>query len=502
MADQSLQLRLTQKLALAPQLQQAIRLLQLNRIELREYIQDALDSNPILERGEADSASPAERDAESGGEKDASASDQDNAGADDYGDSAGNELDDWDSGFSTDDQWSQGSSGEAWSGESQIADTSDETLREHLLWQINLSHFSPTDAAIAAAIVYGLDDEGFLQDSLEDIRASLAPEILADPEEILAVLHRIQRMEPVGVASRDAAECLRVQLSTLPGDTPGRELAMRIARDFLDLVARHDLDELRKNTGAGDEALVSAIQLIQSLEPRPGARYDNRRDEYLVPDVYVTRVDDQWRVTLNPENDPGLRLNNYYITLLRKSGGKDADYLKGRLQEARWLMSSIEMRNRTLLNVSQSIVELQQDFLEQGEIAMRPLVLREVAEAVGVHESTVSRATTRKYMLTPRGIYELKYFFSSHVATSNGGAASATAVKARLQILLDKEPESSPLSDQDLSDLLREAGIRVARRTVAKYRESLGIGSSSERRRQYRRKASIRQAGPHSWSMD
>jgi RNA polymerase sigma-54 factor len=292
----------------------------------------------------------------------------------------------------------------------------------------------------------------------------------------------------VGVATRDPGECIRVQLGALTSDTPGRDLALRISRDYLDLVARHDIEELARQTGAGENALLTSLDLIQSLEPRPGARYDNRRDEYLVPDVYVTRIDDQWRVTLNPENDPGLRLNRYYIDLLRKSGGKDAEYLQGRLQEARWLLSSIELRNQTLLRVSQSIVNFQEDFLEQGELAMRPLVLKDIAEQIGVHESTVSRATTRKYMLTPRGLFELKYFFASHVRTERGGTISATAVKARLQMLLDKEPVESPLSDQELADLLRQTGILVARRTVAKYRESLGIGSSNERRRLYRRR--------------
>ena len=484
MADQTLQLRLTQKLALAPQLQQAIRLLQLNRIELREYIQDALDSNPLLERGEADGS-------EGEGSAGEVAEKPDKAETEEYA----AEIDDWDSGAGLDEPWSERGSGDGFSGETQIADTSDESLRDHLLWQINLSHFSEVDTAIATAIVYGLDDTGFLQDSLEDIRASLAPEYLVEIPEIRAVLHRVQRMEPVGVASRDPAECIRVQLSALPGDTPGRDLALRIARDYLDLMASQDMETLRRSTGAKEQALLDAMQLIQSLDPRPGTRYDNRRDEYLVPDVYVTRANDQWRVTLNPENDPGLRLNNYYIGLLRKSGGKDAAYLKGRLQEARWLMSSIEMRNRTLLNVAQSIVELQQDFLESGEIAMRPLVLKEVAEQIGVHESTVSRATTRKYMLTPRGIYELKYFFSSYVNTAAGGTISATAVKARIQLLLESEPAASPLSDQDLSDLLNQGGVQVARRTVAKYRESLGIGSSAERRREYRRQAAIHSLG-------
>jgi len=474
MPDPSLQLRLTQKLALSPQLQQAIRLLQLNRIELREYIQDALDSNPLLERTEGDEGgeSPQSEPTEAPTAAEATES---------------TEQQDWEMDRLGNEQWQESSPYDSYSGESQIADTSSDSLREHLLWQINLSHFSDEDAAIAEAIVYGLDEDGYLHDSLDDVRGSLAPELLVAEDEILAVLHRVQRLEPVGVATRDAAECIRVQLSALPSDTGGRDLALRIARDYLEYVARHDFDELRKRTGAGEKAVTAALDLIQSLEPRPGARYDNRRDEYLVPDVYVTRVDDEWRVTLNPENEPGLKLNKYYIGLLRKSGGEDTDYLRGRLQEARWLMSSLELRNQTLIRVSQSIVEFQEDFLVHGEMAMKPLVLKEISEAIGVHESTVSRATTRKYMLTPRGLFELKYFFSSHVRTDRGGTISATAVKARLQMLLQNEPTESPLSDQELSELLGQAGIVVARRTVAKYRESLGIGSSNERRRLYRR---------------
>jgi RNA polymerase sigma-54 factor len=479
MAEQSLQLKLTQKLALSPQLQQAIRLLQLNRIELREYIQDALDSNPLLERDESDAPQ-----AEESGEIEQAGSDNEFERLEEGG------ATDWETGGPGEEQWAERGSYDSFNLDPQIADTSADSLREHLLWQINLSHFSPVDTEIATAIVYGLDDDGFHPDSIQEIRASLAPELLVDEDEVLAVLHRVQRMEPVGIATRDAAECILVQLSALPADTPSRELALRTARDFLDLVARHDFDELKKQTGASEDALSQALDLIQSLEPRPGARYDNRRDEYLVPDVYVTKVEDEWRVTLNPENEPGLRLNNYYIDLLRKSGGKDAQYLQGRLQEARWLMSSLEMRNRTLLRVSQAIIDFQQDFLEQGDIAMKPLVLKDIASIVGVHESTVSRGTTRKYMLTPRGLYELKYFFSSHVRTKHGGMVSATAVKAQLQILLANEPSQSPLSDQDLSTLLRQTGIHAARRTVAKYRESLGIGSSNERRRLYKRNVS------------
>lgn len=471
--EPKLQIRLAQKLALAPQLQQAIRLLQLNRIELREYIQEILDANPLLERDEGDS--PRE-----GPDLEQPA---------DAGSLAEDTASDWEMDTLPGEQWTEAPSYEGYSGEAQIADSSEGGLLDHLLWQINLAHFTDVDSAIAQAIVYGLDEDGFLQETLAEIRASLAPELLVSEDEVLAVLHRVQRMEPVGVAARDMQECIRVQLSALPSDTPHRDLASRIARDYLDLLARHDLDELRKRTGAGEDAVLAAIELVQSLEPRPGSRFDNRRDEYLVPDVYVTRADDEWRVTLNPENEPGLKLNGYYIDLLRKSGGSDADYLRGRLQEARWLMSSLELRNRTLLRVSQAIVEAQQDFMEHGEMAMKPLILKDIADAIEMHESTVSRATTRKYMLTPRGLFELKYFFSSHVRTERGGTRSATAVKAQLQVLLENEPTDKPLSDQELSELLRQTGVIVARRTVAKYRESLGIGSSSERRRLYRLQA-------------
>jgi RNA polymerase sigma-54 factor len=478
MVEQSLQIKLTQKLALAPQLQQAIRLLQLTRLELRDYIQEAIDANPLLEQVEPGDAGAAEPAPEPPGPAGGSASDLSSESYEDL---------DWGSEQPGGETWPEQA---GWSGEfpePQIVDQSTGSLREHLLWQINLAHFSDTDAAIATAIVFALDDDGFLEDSIEDIRASLAPDLLVEHDEVLAVLHRVQRMEPVGVASRDTYECIRVQLACQPSGTPGLELARRLARSHLDLVAASDLQALRRETGAPETALADALELIRHLEPRPGARFDNRRDEYLIPDVYVSRHKNEWVTSLSPDNDPRLRLNNYYISLLRQAGGKDAEYLRGRLQEARWLLSSLELRNRTLLNVTQCIVQQQEAFLEHGEIAMKPLILKDVADLVGVHESTVSRATTRKYMLTPRGIYELKYFFSSHVRTTDGREVSATAVKARIQVLVENEPRDKPLSDQELSSLLRETGICAARRTVAKYRESLGIGSSSERRRAYRR---------------
>lgn len=483
MVSPSLQLRLTQKLAMAPQLQQAIRLLQLNRIELRDYIQELVDGNPLLDNEEN-----IEQPAQDGKKESTEFETTDNREADNEQEYATDDYDDqhWEG---EQEQWAESGSWTDDFAERQFEDTSTASLREHLLAQIRLAHFNDVDTAIATAIAYAVDDDGFLHEDIQDIRESLLPEVRVEDDEVLAVLHRVQRLEPVGVASRDPGECIQVQLKSQPAGTPGVELALRLARDYLTLIARNDYEKMKRETGASSESLRLALELIRDLEPRPGARFDNRRDEYLVPDVYVRREGDQWVTTLSPDSNPSLRLNKYYINLLRKSGGKDAEYLRGRLQEARWLLSSLELRNRTLLKVSQNIVDTQQDFLSEGEIAMKPLILKDVADRVGVHESTVSRATTRKYMLTPRGVYELKYFFSSHVRTTDGGVISATATKARIQMLIESEPPSQPLSDQEISQLLRETGICAARRTVAKYRESLGLGSSSERRRLYRRSA-------------
>jgi len=481
MVNPSLQLRLTQKLALAPQLQQAIRLLQLNRIELRDYVQELVDANPLLdheENAEQTGEGPEKISLETGmTEARKPENDQEYPG-EDY------EAGQWQS---ETEQWADSAGWTDDFSERQIADTSSNSLREHLFAQIRLAHFSDLDAAIATAIVYALDDDGFLKDDIRDIRDSLLPEIRVEDDEVIAVLHRVQRLEPVGIASRSPGECIGIQLRAQPAGTAGVDLALRLARDYLHLVAANQYEDMLRETGATSEGLKQSLELIRGLEPRPGARYDNRHDEYLIPDVYVRLDGTEWVTTLSPESNPSLRLNKYYVSLLRKSGGKDAEYLRGRLQEARWLLSSLELRNRTLLKVSQCIVDTQREFLAEGEIAMKPLILKDVADQVGVHESTVSRATTRKYMLTPRGIFELKYFFSSHVRTVSGGMVSATATKARIQLLIDNEPPKQPLSDQEISQLLRETGICAARRTVAKYRESLGIGSSSERRRAYRR---------------
>jgi RNA polymerase sigma-54 factor len=466
-----------------PEIETGIRLLQLNRIELRDYIQELVDANPLLDHEENAEQSNKDREEVSLDAQMAETRKTENDleySSDEF------EAEQW----QTDSELERWTDNASWSddfSERQIADTSSDSLREHLLAQIRLAHFSELDAAIAAGIVYALDDDGFLSDDIPEIRQSLLPEVQVEDDEIIAVLHRVQRLEPVGVASRDPGECIWIQLRAQPAGTAGVDLALRLVKNSLNLVAANAYEDMLRETGASSENLKQALELIRGLEPRPGARFDNRRDEYLVPDVYVRLDGDKWVTTLSPESNPSLRLNKYYIALLRKSGGEDAEYLRGRLQEARWLLSSLELRNRTLLKVSQCIVDTQTGFLSDGEIAMKPLVLKNVAEQVGVHESTVSRATTRKYMLTPRGVFELKYFFSSHVRTVDGGLISATATKARIQILIENEPQNQPLSDQETSLLLRETGICAARRTVAKYRESLGIGSSSERRRAYRR---------------
>ncbi|TVS09882.1 MAG: RNA polymerase factor sigma-54 [Wenzhouxiangella sp.] len=464
-----LQLKLGQKLKLAPQLRQAIALLQLNRLELKDHIQNVLDSNPLLERPE-DRVDEPVPDGESEGESEAEVEI-----GEDYG------FDDLPDGFSV--------AGEAPRYDEFISDRADESLQQHLLWQVNLSSFSETDEAIARAIIYALDDDGYLQDDLDTLRASLAPEHLVSTGEVAAVLERIQHFEPVGVASRDLRESLLVQLRTRPSDTPGLGLATHIVEYRLEALGRHDLKGLARDTGFAPADLEVAIDLIRSLNPHPCSRFGSERENYVIPDVYVSRTETGWRVSLNPDSDPGLRLNKTYMNLLRQSRGQDKQYLKDRLQEARWLISGLEMRNQTLLAVTEAIVQRQAGFLERGETAMRPLLQREVAEKVGVHESTVSRATTQKYAHTPRGTFELKHFFSVGLAGSDGAEVSATAIKAQLRRIISAETPGKPCSDQALADRLAEQGILLARRTVAKYREQLGIPGSAQRRRTARMNA-------------
>ncbi|MCC5864757.1 MAG: RNA polymerase factor sigma-54 [Wenzhouxiangella sp.] len=463
-----LQLKLGQKLKLAPQLRQAIALLQLNRLELKEHIREILDTNPLLERSEDSGREDSERDQLDDGGPEIEI-------GDDYG------FDDLPDGYSM--------ASDAPRYDEFVSDRAEVSLQQHLLWQANLAGFSETDSAIARAIIYALDEDGYLQDDLDTLRASLAPEYLVSRDEVAAVLERVQHFEPVGVACRDLRECLLVQLEARSASTAGLGLATYIVRHHLDTLAKQDPRLLVRATGFSEADVAEAIALIRTLNPHPCSRFGRDDENYIVPDVYVHPHEKGWRVSLNPDSDPGLRLNKMYTDLVRKSRGEDKKYLKDRLQEARWLISGLEMRNQTLLAVTEAIVQRQHGFLDQGEVAMKPLLQREVAETVGVHESTVSRATTQKYVHTPRGTFELKHFFSVGVSGPGGEDVAATAVKAYLRRMIQDEPPGKPLSDQALVEALAARGIRLARRTVAKYREQLGVPGSAERRRRARMRA-------------
>lgn len=462
----ALQLRLGQQLTLTPQLQQAIRLLQLSTLELSQEIQQTLESNPLLEREEFNDSEVAEENAE--------------PATDDTQDP--DELPEWDDTYTT----RQASSGlpEGLADRTPEGDTrSEEGLREHLLWQLGLTPMSDRDRTIATALVESLDDSGYLVESTESVQRMLEPELHVDPDEIEAVLHRVQRFDPVGVGARTLSECLLVQLGELPEDTPHLATARSLAGSHLDDLARGETARIRKALGVDEEELEAATTVVRSLDPRPGSAVSRPGADYVIPDVYVTRHNGDWQVSLNPRALPRLCINSYYAGLIRETNGENASYLRGQLQEARWFLKSIRTRNDTLLSVANAIVGAQSEFLERGDEAMKPMVLRDIADAVDMHESTISRVTTRKFMHTPRGVFEFKYFFSSHVGTADGGECSATAIRAMIRRLVDDEPPGKPLSDSRITTILQERGIDVARRTVAKYREAMKIPSSTERRR-------------------
>lgn len=462
----ALQLRLGQQLTLTPQLQQAIRLLQLSTLELDQEIQQTLESNPLLEREEFTEA------AESTAEEDDRLADTPDP----------DDLPEWDDTYTT--RPSASGVPEGLAQRMPEGDTrSEEGLREHLLWQLRLTPMSERDHAIAETIIECLDDSGYLPEPAETVRDTLTPEFHVGLDEIEAVLHRVQRFDPVGVAARDLSECLKVQLGELPAETPQRENALRLAAAHLDDLARGETEHIRKALDLEEDHLTEATELIRSLEPRPGAGISRPGAEYVIPDVYVTRHNGDWQVSLNPRALPRLCINDYYAGLIGETDAENTSYLRTQLQEARWFLKSIRTRNDTLLSVARAIVHAQSGFLEHGDEAMKPLVLRDIAEAVDMHESTISRVTTRKYMHTPHGVFEFKHFFSSHVSTADGGECSATAIRAMIRRLVDDEPPGKPLSDSRITNLLQERGIDVARRTVAKYREALEIPSSTERRR-------------------
>ncbi|HTR00146.1 MAG TPA: RNA polymerase factor sigma-54 [Candidatus Acidoferrum sp.] len=515
----SLQLKLGQQLTMTPQLQQAIKLLQLSTLDLQQEIQEALESNPMLEVEEDFDTGDYKAAAEEGGEAGNEQS-QDESGftSGDAGDSsepaAQSDSDDFTEAqdFSADESWNEQDIPEdlsvdtSWddiyvdsqpssSGSSNDSDepssdfetrtSTGQTLQDHLTWQLNLTPMSARDKLIATTLIDAIDSNGQLTIGIEALVQGLNNEQgLADIEEdeVMAVLHLVQQFDPVGVGYRDLRECLTIQIRQYDKDYPGVQNALRIIDEFLPQLASHDYNTIMRRLRIKEPELKEAMQIILALNPRPGAEITPSETTYVVPDVFVKKENGRWKVDLNPETAPRLRVNPAYAALAGRARDGDSAFLRDSLQEARWFIKSLQSRNETLLKVSSKIVEHQKNFLDYGEEAMKPLVLRDIAEAVSMHESTISRVTTQKYMHTPRGIYELKYFFSSHVDTDTGGECSSTAIRAIIKKLVDAENARKPLSDSKIADVLADQGIRVARRTIAKYRESLGIAPSNERK--------------------
>lgn len=484
-----LQLRLHQQLTLTPQLQLAIRLLQLSQLELETELRELAESNPLLEFDDEAQEDEAATEAAPAAESDFATPADSVETAADHGSDV-EEATDWgDSGAASAetpiDFSSSSGTRTAGHGDEDFEpqNAAPETLQQHLQWQLNLAGFNPRETAIATVMIDALNADGYLADGIAGVQAALPANLAASAEEIEAVRRQLQGFDPVGVASIDLRDCLRCQLEQMDDGTPQRDLALAVVDTELELLARNDITKLARKLRAEEDAVIAATGLIRSLNPRPGASLDATPVEYVAPDVYAIKDGNHWQVRLNADAQPRLGLNQHYCNLIARARGEDANWMKGQLQEARWLLKSLESRADTLLKVAGAIVRRQSAFLDYGPEAMRPLVLREVAEEVGMHESTISRVTTRKYLHTPRGTFELKYFFSSGVSTEDGGSASATAIQAMLRKLIDGENPRKPLSDQALAGELQRKGIQVARRTVAKYREALRIPSSSERQR-------------------
>jgi RNA polymerase sigma-54 factor len=468
----TLQFRLSQHLTLTPQLQQSIRLLQLSTVELNQEIERMLMENPVLEREDIeDGAAPPGTHSS----PDAPATTPAEAAPASAAEAPEPGGDEWQPDFSASPR-----SGSDDDEEGDRAFVAPETLslRQHLNEQLSLTNLARRDRALIGILIDALDDDGYLTQPLEEIADLLPAEADADIEDLGIALRHLQNMEPAGVGARSPSECLLLQIRALaPATDAEREavtLAATIAANHLESLAQRDYSRLRQLTGATDDELRAAQRLILRLNPHPGAAYSNVETRYVVPDVVVRRTKGVWRASLNPDAMPRLRINRLYASLL--AGGRNgAGSLSGQLQEARWLIKNVQQRFDTILRVSQAIIDRQRHFFEHGEVAMRPMVLREIAETLGLHESTISRVTTQKYMATPRGTYELKYFFGSHVATETGGACSATAIRALIKQLVAAEDTKTPLSDSRISQILGQQGIVVARRTIAKYRESLQI---------------------------
>ena len=475
MLKPSLQLKLGQTLTMTPQLQQAIRLLQLPALELQAHIRELLESNVMLEPVEEgdvtgvfeapempQTAAPAEVVPERQTE---------------------NTVEVVDEGWG---EQSVGTSEAPWQSDDddrqqEFADDAGQSLQDHLVWQLEMAKLEPRELGIARAIADAVSEDGYLTESIEEIGKTLQPEIVAEQAEIEKVLQFVQSLDPPGVAARSVGECIELQLKQLDPETPGRELAVQIARQHLELVADREISLLRRELRATDDELAAALALVRACHPRPGATVSTVGADYVVPDVFVRRTDHGWAVEINAATLPRVRLNQGYASLI----GRNASHasMRAQLQEARWLLKSLEIRNETLMKVARSIVERQAAFLEHGEEHMRPMILKDIAEAVSMHESTISRVTSGKYMHTPRGVFELRYFFSSQVEGADGSGTSSTAIRAKIKKLVKEENGETPLSDGRIAELLSGEGIPVARRTVAKYREAMGIAPSNERRR-------------------
>lgn len=500
---QSLQLRIGQSLTMTPQLQQAIKLLQLSTLELQTEIQEALESNPMLEVEEQSQDDTSET-APNGHEPETATPEtqadtkaSESIELNDHTDSIPDDL-------PVDTAWEDiydipttASSSSASSVDHrdffENQSIEDDGLISHLLWQLQCTPMSETDNAIGLMIIDAINDDGYLTESTEELLAGLKQEPeqhdLIDPdaigiEEIEAVLHLIQHFDPAGVAAQNLQDCLSLQLNIIDDGSQLVKSARNLIENHLGLLGLHDYAKLKRQTRLTEEELHAVILLIQSLNPKPGAYLSSNKAEYIVPDVFVKKIKNQWTVQLNNETTPKLRINPLYASFVKnRDSSDDNTYLKNNLQEARWFLKSLLSRNETLMRVATAIVEKQRAFLDYGEEGMKPLVLREIAEQLELHESTISRVTTQKFMHTPNGIFEFKYFFSSHVGTADGGECSATAIRAMIRKLIDEESPTKPLSDNKIATILVDKGINVARRTVAKYREALTIPPSNERKR-------------------
>ncbi len=490
---QTLQLKLGQHLTMTPQLQQAIRLLQLSSLELNIEVQDALDSNMMLELDDESGLNQEEQFGDAAPER-IDTERLDEAGENDTVESTTKDIPE---DLPVDSDWEEiydsiapagtlPSVGIGAQSEFEGIRSADDSLREHLLWQLNLLPLTDTDKAIAFAIVDMLSDDGYLESDLEALCETVngQDEAKIELDEVAAVLKQVQGLDPVGVAARDLRECLLLQLGQVDPSTPWLAEAKQVCDKYLSVLGSRDYPQVMRRLKIAQDDLKQVLDLIQSMNPRPGASFNEKPPEYVIPDVYVRKDKGRWKVELNSESLPQIRVNPYYASMIRRADNSpDNSSLKSHLQEAKWFIKSLQSRSETLLRVATAIVERQQAFLEYGDEAMKPLVLHDIAEVLDMHESTISRVTTRKYMHSPRGIYELKYFFSSHVGTTLGGEASSIAIRAVIKKIIAAENSQKPLSDSKLANLLSDQGVKVARRTVAKYREAMQIPPSNERKK-------------------